>query len=150
MVNKTEKRTEYNELIGRIDDEYYFLKDVFTHSKDFKGATGSVLRPVTKSEAEDRRERWDDDNELWKIAVQSGNTDLGADDWHAMVINADGDDVVFDLSDRDLADKLMAKLDDDDIEIIECRDGGRCFDINMKWDEIYRPDLWKIIKQYES
>lgn len=32
----------------------------------------------------------------------------------------------------------------------DCIGGERCFDVNMKWDEIYNPELWEIIKQFES
>jgi hypothetical protein len=42
-------KNEYNQLVGRVDDEYYFLNYIFHHSDGFKGATGDVIMPVSKS-----------------------------------------------------------------------------------------------------
>jgi len=39
-------------LIGRIGNEYYFVDSVFEHRDDFKGATGTILRPVSAEEWE--------------------------------------------------------------------------------------------------
>jgi hypothetical protein len=39
---------------------------------------------------EEAQEYLDDDDELWKMAVEAGSTTLGKDDWNEMVIDNDG------------------------------------------------------------
>ena len=152
MENKKEteyKETEYGELIGRIGDEYYYLDGVFEYTDSFKGATGSVMRPVTPEEAEQRREDWDDGDEMWKQAVEAGNTTLGADEWHEMVMDVDGDEVIFDFSYCDTYGEDLLERLGEEYELVECRGGGRCFDYDMKWDELFNTKLWEMIRQYE-
>lgn len=147
---------DYNKLIGVIDAEYYFLKYVFDGGHGLKGATGSILRPVTNDEAEERRENYDDDNERWKQAVADDYTTLGAYDYKEQ--NPAEDEDIFDLCDRELADNLMAILTEEyqsekrnfDIELIESVGGGSCFKVDMRWDKLYNRNLWELIKQYES
>lgn len=43
--------TKYNKLVGRIGDAYIFLDYTFEHSPDFRGATGSSIRPVSRERA---------------------------------------------------------------------------------------------------
>lgn len=142
---------KYNKLVGRIEDRYYYLDRVFQHNDNFKGAVGSIMRPVSFAEASARREEWDDDNELWNHAVANNDTDLGADEWHNMVIEEDGDALVFDLSYANTyGEDLIKFLNEDDIELVECVSGGRCFYTDMAWDELYNHGLWEMIKQYEA
>lgn len=147
---------DYNKLIGKIGYEYYYLRYVFDDD-GMRGATGSILRAVTMDEAQERRDNWDEDNELWKQAVSNDETTLGADDWHDQ---SDGylDECVFDLPNEILSDDLMDILANEyqavkrnfDIELIESTGGGRCFKPNMQWDKLYNNNLWALIKQYES
>ncbi len=151
------KQTDYNKLIGRIGDEYYWLEYIFNDENGFKGAVGFSLRPITIEEAEQRREDFDEDNELWKMAVSSGNTELSAEDWHKMVLDIDGDDSVFDMSffspyGEELIKKLNADIEDEGerYELTEACGCGRHFDIGMKWDELFKPELYKLIEQAEA
>lgn len=159
MTQATVKEThiDYNRLVGRIDDEYFYLRYVFNDGKGFRGATGTALSPVTMHDAEIRREDFDQDNELWKQAVANNETTLSADDWHD-TYDGDVDECVFDLSHRELAEDLINILAEEykqenkrfDIELAECIESGRCFTENMKWDKLYNRNLWAIIGQYES
>jgi hypothetical protein len=148
---------EHNKLIGKIGDEYYYLRYIFDRGGGLSGAAGCSFSPVSTDEAQERRDSYDDDNKLWKQAVEGDYTTLGADDWHEM--NPAEDEMLFDLSYRDLANNLMVGIlaeecqrggRDLDIELIECTGGGRCFNANMQWDKLYNRNLWEIIKQYES
>ena len=146
-------RTTYNKLIGKIGDEYYFLDDTFTHSDSFKGATGTVLRPVSRSEYEETKTveglKDRDYAELWKNAVSSGETVLGLYDWLEIVLE-DGDDAIWDLSGIELWEQLREiGLSGEEYPVFECTGGGRSFSKDMKWDELYNPELWKEIQKYE-
>ena len=48
------EQTNYNKLVGRIGNEYYFCDYIFRHSPDFKGATASILCPVSRGEYDER------------------------------------------------------------------------------------------------
>lgn len=70
-----------------------------------------------------------------------------------MVLNVDGDEVVFDFSDCDLWNILreaISKLTEEDYPVFECTGGGRSFSSDMMWDEIYNQELWEKIKEIET
>ena len=147
-MNKEE--TQIHKLIGRIGEEYYFCDYVFK-DKNFKGATGTLMHPVTAEEAEELRDNWDKDGELWQEAVANKQTTLGQDDWKKQILYIGDDSVVFDLSYADTyGGKLLDKLGRDNYELVECIGGGRCFKVDMAWDELFDAETWELIKQYES
>lgn len=153
-MEREEKK--YRELIGKIGDEYYFLDDIFKYADNFRGATGSVMRPVSSNEYNQRLNAYDEDGELWRGAVQAGNTEMGMNEWHDYVINMDGDDAIFDLSYRDYADALYEKgiVNESDYPIIECVGGGRCFDTigahGEKFEVVYNQELLDKIFEAEK
>ena len=143
-------QTDYGKLIGRKGNEYYFLDYTF-EDRDFKGAVGSVMVPVTKEEAEERRDDWDSDGEMWRMAVEAEMTTMGMDEWHEFVLAMDGENHMFDESYcSTYGEELLAFLDSEENELVECVGGGRCFYADREFDEIYEPDLWELIKKYES
>ena len=144
--------TKYGELIGEIGGDYYYLDYVFEHSDSFKGATATVLRPVAFSEAESRREEFDEDGELWRCTVASESTELSMDEWHKSVLDNDGDDAIFDFGGGEYHEDLLDRIDPErqEYELVECIGGGRSFSLDMKWDKLYNPELWEVIKKYES
>ena len=158
-VNAVErKEVKYNELIGRIGDEYYSLDYIFENGemngKPFKGACGSCFSPVTKEEADRRNEeartisRWNEYVDFWRDSVAAGKTTDSFEDWIELVIDeADGPCISFDASYPMVAEKVAEKAG---TEYAECTGGGRCFKAGMKWDELYRPDLLKLILEVES
>lgn len=150
MNNRQEDR--YDKLVARIGNKYYFCNYIFhdLRNKHFKGATGSVMRPVSECEAEERRENYDEDGEMWKNAVENDNTTLGKDDWWEWVLDNDGDDAI---SDADTYGKELMELlhnQDKDVELVECVGGGRCFDANTEYDEVFDQELLDKINAVET
>ena len=153
-----ENQTQYNKLIGRIENTYYYLEYIFETSSifetfpNFKGAVGLGFIPLTLEEVESRRDNWDEDNYLWKCAVENNNTTLGAEEWHEYILNTDGNDAIFNLSYYDVGMELTQKLSRCGLqyELSECVSSGRCFDKDMKWDKLFNPELWKKIQEAES
>jgi len=150
------KQTNYNQLVGRIGNEYYFCDYIFEQDTDFKGATATVLSPVPKEtyddimdpESDAAKDRFE---ELWVESVKSGTTELGLLDYIAE-LNYTADDC-FDPSGYDLWDSLreaVPSLTEDDFPVFECIGGGRSFRPDMEWDEIYNPELWAKIKAVET
>ena len=151
MTTETRTQTNYDKLIGRKGEEYYYLDYVFTHRQDFKGATGSIMRPVTEAEAEERRDDWDSDGEMWRQAVAGESTTLSQEEWQQQALAIDGDDLVFDLSYCCThGEDLLERLGRDEYELVECLGGGRCFYTDIEWDELFEPELWELIKEYEG
>lgn len=150
------KRTQqnYNKLIGRIENEYYFLDYIFYDGKDFKGATGSVMSPLTEDEYDERVDdyfSYENMREFWQQAVKAKRTDLGLDEWIEEVKNTDGENGVIDDSySASYGEILKEKLGNEKAFMIECVGGGRCFDKKMKWDELFSKTLWEAIKKSET
>lgn len=151
-MTKTREQKNYGELIGRIDDEYYFLDYTFDHG-DFKGATGTVLRPIPKDEWEQRcePENLEEENrESWQYAVSEGNTDLGLTEW--MEYN-DISEPYIDDSGWKYNEELRSKagLSEEAYPMIECTGGGRCFDTkgarDQEFDEVYNAELLAVIQK---
>jgi hypothetical protein len=71
-------------LVGKtINGDYYWLDYVFEDG-DFKGAVGSVFRPVTNAEKKERMSignAKDNLEDLWKDAVASGDTTQSLEDY---------------------------------------------------------------------
>ena len=148
------EKTKYNKLIGRIGNEYYFLDYLFFDNDGFKGATGTIMYPMTENEYDDRvKNYFDPENikELWEQAVKSGKTTLGLNDWIELVKNTDGEENIIDRSYTESYGKILKKkLGEKKAFEVECIGGGRCFDENMQWDEMYNEKLWKKIQEYEK
>lgn len=150
--NNDRKEINYNKLVGKIDDTFYFLDYTFIHSDTFKGATGSELRPVSKEEYEERmsiESLTDSYAEIWRQEVQNENTTEGLDEW----IEGQnlGEENVFDLSYFELWEQIRALgFSEEEYPVIECVGGGRCFSKNMKFDEVFAPELIEIINQFEE
>jgi len=155
-MNNTQKRQEtpYNKLIGRIGDEYYFLDYTFEHSDNFKGATGSVLTPLTEEECQERNDQASEDSEMvefWKQAVEADRTTDSFQDWLEMVKEEEGEEAGLDDSYRaEYMPILQELLGEDEVYTTDCTGGGRCFNPKMEWDELYNPELWEIIKKAET
>lgn len=152
-----------NTLVGKSKDgDYYWLNYVFEESADFRGATGSVFRPVSEAEKE---EKMDFDNakdwlkEIWQGAVSTGNTEQGLDGYVQEVIDIDGENAFFDLSCYDngceIAEMFNSELpenadESEKAEFSECVGGGRCFNHKIEWDKIYDNDALTLALSYEA
>lgn len=86
------------------DNELYFLN--ITTQRDGKpyfSITGDTHAPITVEDAKERV--WDNltDGELWRMAVQAEQTELGLEEWALYVIDTDGnlsgfDNSIFDIT----------------------------------------------------
>ncbi len=146
-----EERTDYNKLVGQIDGEYYFLETTFKHSDSFKGATGTVLRPIPKHEWEERcnpENIREENRDHWREAVSIGNTDDGLGDW--MAYN-DISEPYFDDSYSEYWDALRKLgISEEEYPVIECVGGGRSFSYHMTFDEVFDTELIKVINEFEE
>jgi hypothetical protein len=148
MTTTERKQTDYYELVGRIDEDYYFCDYIFEDG-DFKGATATVVRPVFSGEYndEDRLREWAD--ELWRGAVANEDTDLGLDEWidYADITS----ESMFDTDIKGVIYDKMRELypDEDETPVFECIGGGRSFSKDMKFDEVFNDSLLKKINKVE-
>lgn len=150
-------RTNYYICVGIKDGELYMLDSIFEYPDGFKGATGTRFTPVTQEEI-DQYNNPDHlrDNEydyFWKESVQAGKTKLGLDEWLQLVIDEAQDyGLAYPGHDNSYVDKLTP----DDYKhfpnavTFNCIGGGRCFDKNMEFDIVLRPDLIKLINKAEE
>lgn len=64
-------------------------EDITTEDEETYTYCGTYYYVLTENEAHDRAEEYLGD-EMWQMAVQSGNTELGKQEWVEQVINIDG------------------------------------------------------------
>ena len=148
--NKNIKRAKVNLLVGKIDNQYYFCDDIFTNKDGSKGATATVLEPITQDEV---NARWDLENqrELGEEAVKANMTDEGLEDWVNYVKSVDGEESVLDSSGSEYYPQLRdLGISEEEYPFFDCTGGGRSFSKDMVWDELYNPEVWELIKQYED
>ena len=80
------------------DDELYFLEIEFKdQNKEFSISALSV-EPISEKDGEDRAREMLEDGELWKMAVENGNTEMGLSDWVDEVLAIDGWEQTLDCS----------------------------------------------------
>lgn len=148
------KRTTYNMVVGVKDGEIYLLNGIFDHGNGFKGATGSILRPVTADEVEERRDLEyvkDVYGYLWQEAVADGSTEISLNEYiEDIIFYCDGHFPGHDDSDIEHLDDDFISTYFPDAETFECVGGGRCFSTNMKFDVLVSQDLLDIIELYEN
>ena len=161
-------RDNYDTLVGRIGDEYYFLDEIFKYNDGFKGATGTVVMPVSKeyyeyatsedgilerymdAMGEDEwistlgldREDFEDEDDLTK-AIENGIWQL----YYVGELNP------FEEVDSDLEEQMRALpqfASSEEFPIFEIIGGGRIFDKEREFDEIYNQELFDKIKEIEE
>jgi hypothetical protein len=158
----------YNEIIGITDSgEIYLLNYIFEstlHGTPFCGATGSILTPLTQAYVDSRNNidsLKDTYGFLWQEAVKDGNTELGLDDYLQEMMDSEvqyGEGLFLghDTSDtHHITDEQTAEIETvlkykHEIIGYECIGGGRCFDRDITWKHIFRPDLLAEIKRVED
>lgn len=120
----------------------------------FKGATATVLRPVSKDEYDERTSPdglMDYLGDHWKEAVAADATTMGQTEWVQYVFDTDGDDSLFDQSGSNLWGQLRAiGLDEELYPLFECTGGGRSFSRDQEFDEVYDAELLVKIRAIES
>lgn len=155
MSDRTAKK--YNQLIGRIDNSYYFLDEIFKYSDDFQGATATVIEPVGRGEYD---EQTSDENireylrDHWQMQVSDGSTEQSLDEYVDEVTSYENvEDIVFsDIIDDDRTEDLRKRLaaSVDDYPVFIASGGGRSFSKGMQWDFIYNQELLDEIEKVEK
>lgn len=151
---------DVNKIVGVKNGEVYVLQYVFDNN-GFKGATGYSMRPLMKKEVDDFKNDTEYLRDIWVEAVQSGNTDLGLEDF-AEEANEEaemndqyycGDDDSFRADFNDLLDELtdeekkMLPTTDLDWTCVGC---GRNFEKGMKFDVVFNKEALDLINEYEG
>ena len=76
---------DYNEVVAYNEDEIYLLDHTFEYPNGFKGAVGTIARPVTEQEYNERlsREGLAETAEcIWRAdAGSTYGTELGLEEW---------------------------------------------------------------------
>lgn len=91
METKTEiKEIERKVLIGITEDMQVVFAELDTKRGYFSVTHTTLEGVMTEGEGEQRAQEYLDDGEMWKMAVESGNTELSMDDWNEQVISIDG------------------------------------------------------------
>lgn len=146
------KQINYDTLIGRQGYDYIFLDYVFNHGDGFKGATGTRMELVSKDEYDNAMEDTDRWEERWRDAVAAKQTEQGLEDWVEELSTKEKEEWLWDNSYGDeLRDQIRALgYTEEEYPIIACTGGGRCFSVADTWDELYEPELWELIKEYET
>jgi len=162
-------KDEYDALIGKDDyDQFYFLDYIFDDKDGFKGATGTLVMPVTRGQY-DYATSYDGILERYTDA-------MGEDEW-IETLGLDTDDY---NDDEELQEAIEMGIweqyqngnlepfeeaswsqyqqmralpefeDRDEYPMFEVVGGGRIFGKNTKMTEIYNQDLYNKIREIEE
>ena len=161
-------RDNYDALIGRVDNEFYFLDDIFKYKDGFKGATGTIVMPVNSqyyeyATSEDGiLERFMDamGEDEWLEALQLNRDDFEDEDDLTKAIEdgiyqlySYGELHPFEYAGSDIESQmreLSEFADESKYPLFEVIGGGRIFGKDVVFDEIYNQELYDKIKQIEE
>lgn len=163
------EREKFNTLIGKAGyEEFFFLDDIFTYKDGFKGATGTIVNPVSKEQydyATSREgilerymdaigeEEWldtlgldsddfEDENEMME-AIEEGIYDT--------YLNGGLDP--FEQPNYEIEEQMRALpeySDEDEYPIFEVVGGGRIFGKTNNFNKIYNKELYNRIREVEE
>jgi len=161
-------RDNYDSLVGRIGDEFYFLDDIFKYKDGFKGATGTIVMPVNSqyyeyATSEDGiLERFMDamGEDEWLEALQLNRDDFEDEDDLTKAIEdgiyqlySYGELQPFEDAGSDIESQmreLSEFADESKYPLFEVIGGGRIFGKDVVFDKIYNQELYDKIKQIEE
>ena len=140
---------DYNKVVAYNEDEIYLLDYTFSYADGFKGAVGTLVRPVTEQEYNERlsREGLAETAEcIWRAdAGSTYGTELGLEEW----------------IDENLEELRESAIELQDLEVLEAAGlhyfaaeiigGGRVF--HEGWDEgltVVDRDLLEVINTIEG
>lgn len=166
------KRTEGVVLIGRKDQEYWFIDSVFRHGDDLYGCTGITVYPVSEEQADDAMspdslaerccDYW---AELAKESVKGdcANCSCGPDEngceycgykslaiFCERIADVDGYHAMFDFPGDAYQEAMEKKLGP--LEFADCSSGGRIFGRldPAYFDEVYNRKALTACQAYEA
>ncbi|WP_226041191.1 hypothetical protein [Natrinema sp. DC36] len=145
-------RRKYNTLIARDDCVFTFLDDTFVYpddERDFHGATGTRMVPVTEEEMQRRREQmrdpeWSGLHHIYVEQVEDG-LDKSWTQWIDEQLRIEGDRLLYDPSYEHkygeiVREKVSRELGMENIVAVECIGGGRMFsggENENEWGVVY-------------
>lgn len=152
MEHKMEHKEYYKSVVNFENGEITVLDYVFDDGNGWKGATGTIFRPIS-------REQYDEDTTFENIREQLKEMsdlpkeywDGGYNEWtQAIIDNGETENVLYDTSYEELWDNLREELglDEDSAYIFDCCGGGRCFSKDYQGN--INPELSKVIREYEK
>ncbi len=172
MNNDSTNRTDGVVLVGRKDNEYWFIDSVFRHRDDFYGCTGTTVCPISADQVEydtDPENMGDRYSDYWaeqykdSIRLDCGNCAFGIDDggckhcdypsltdFCAGIVQYEGYDAVYDYPGHAYEKALNDLLDD--VETVDTSGCGRIFsrlDID-DFDEVYNRKALVACLAYED
>jgi hypothetical protein len=155
--NNDRQQVNYNKPVGIKDGSIYFLNYVFDHSDNFRGATGTVLDPITSNYIENiTTEDWTEySRDLWKSAVETNSTEDSLEDYAVKIKNeSESYGQLFPGHDDSYSEfhKEAKKHFNSNVETFNCSGGGRCFNLELlnSFDKVIDQDLIDLIKSYEA
>lgn len=160
--------TKYNKIIGIANGRVYVLEETFKYGDGFKGCCGYAMSTISQDYIDEHNDvdyLCDYEDYLWREAVKAEQTTLGLRDFVEELVRDCCDLFPFDdpsfrmdfeqaLQDArpEVAKKVIEYFGADSEEFgawnNECC--GRCFDKDMKWEELFEPELWEMIRTYET
>ena len=154
--NNDRQQVNYNKPVGIKDGSIYFLNYVFNYDDGFRGATGTVLDPITSNYIESiTTEDWIEySRDLWRSAVETNSTETSLEDYAKLVEDDSKMSGLLypghDNSYSELYDEAKKHFDSD-VETFNCSGGGRCFNLELlnSFDKVIDQDLIDLIKSYE-
>jgi len=155
--NNDRQQVNYNKPVGIKDGSIYFLNYVFDHSDNFRGATGTVLDPITNNYIENiTTEDWTEySRDLWRSAVETNSTESSLENYAKLVEDdSEMSGLLYpghDNSYSELYDEAKKHFDSN-VETFNCSGGGRCFNLELlnSFDKVIDQDLIDLIKSYEQ
>ena len=165
----TRTEIKHGKLIGRVDDEFWFLDDLFKYEFEgaqpsglnFQGAVGTIIRPIgfeEYNEVTNIENAKEDLREVWVERAKEGYTDQSLEDFTQSAIESEGDELFFDFSYYEYWEQIRALGYTEEMSpVMNCIGGGRVFsqfkslaEAHTFFDEIYDEDLLKQIIEYET
>lgn len=171
-MNNNRQETKYNQIVGIKDGCVYVLQESFLYGSDgMRGCCGYSMGTLDQGTVDYYNDVDNLTNELkylWKEAVASDDTEDSLVEFlERMKYNYIEIDNLYYVGDDDSYryqfNNLIDDLPEDQKKIIEqhfgvqgedfvdwqISGGGRCFDPDMEWDVLFRPDLIEVINDFE-
>jgi len=149
------KSIHYKTLVARSGREFIFLDYLFDTGSGLFGATGTTMVPVSQEEYDRRRDElknpeWSPLAHIYDEQVDNG-LEKSFTEWIESMPEHDKHTAVMDTSYAHQYGDIVREHYSGDATYVECIGGGRMFnDVQRDMDEIYRRDLWELIRATEQ
>lgn len=147
MTTATQPTTRiYDRIIGKHDDHYYLLQSIRALPNGEQRIEAMVLNPLTQGNLDNALDGYDYKS-AWQDAVANGYTERSLSDWIDREADTPDASELFTLAPSRYSELVGEYESEEDFEYLEEYDSGRCFNLDIKWEKLYEPNLWQIIKK---